>query len=477
MWTADDRTWARERGVDLAELEDQLRRLQAEDETLAIDRPATTGDGVHWLDVNQLATFTVPADRLTTFVPASGAATRMFASLVKAHAAGLDDLDALDQAIAAGRTDVQAARDALAGRDLLAIGGTDGVGATLERWIGTDALHRQPKGLVPLHRYADGTRTAALEHLLEAAALTGERAPRVHFTVQAGHEDAFLSESRRAAAHGVEAVVSTSVQSPGTDTVAMAPDGAVFRDDDGHPLMRPGGHGSLLQNLEALGADLVVVKNIDNVTRDDNRAAVVQWRRGLVDRLVELETRVHAHLADLHAGAEPGPAMDFAVRTFGRHGHGPNARAMAIDALDRPLRVAAVVRNEGQPGGGPFWVREPDGTSTPQIMESAQIDRNDPGQRALFAAATHFNPVDMVLALRDRHGEPYPLARFVDPRGWLRADKTHAGRPLRALERPGLWNGAMAGWNTVFVEVPAWTFRPVKEVRDLLGEGHRPPGA
>ena len=194
-------------------------------------------------------------------------------------------------------------------------------------------------------------------------------------------------------------------------------------------------------------------------------------------RLVELETKVHALLADLDAGREPGPALDFAVRTFGRRGRGETALEMARDALRRPIRVVAVVRNEGQPGGGPFWVCETDGTSTPQIMESAQIDRTDAGQAALFASATHFNPVDMALSLRDPAGAPYPLGPLVDDRGWLRASKTWRGRPLRALERPGLWNGAMAGWNTQFVEVPSWTFRPVKEVRDLLDPGHRSPAA
>lgn len=479
MWSEADQRWARDRGVDLDTLGDQLRRLRRADETLEIDRPAVLGDGIEPLDIERFATVPVPTERLGTFIPASGAATRMFASLVKAHAAGVDSLSALDEAITAGRSDLIACRDAFLGRGGLAIGfGLEqaSLGETLSAWLDDHAHHARPKGLVPLHRYADHTRTAVVEHLLEAAALAGPDAP-VHFTVQPGTEDAFQAQREQASAllGGNAPALSCSIQHPSTDTVAATPEGEVFRLESGEPLLRPGGHGSLLRNLEAIGGDVVVVKNIDNVTRDENRDAVVSCRRALIGRLLELEREVHAWLRRLDDGADAEAAIAFALSMFGRSGEGQTPRDRARDALARPIRVAAVVRNEGQPGGGPFWVVEPDGSSTPQIMESAQIDRSDEVQAARFASATHFNPVDMALSLRAPDGTAYALGPLVDDRAWLRAPKTHGGRPLQALERPGLWNGAMAGWNTLFVEVPSWTFRPVKELRNLLDEGHRSP--
>lgn len=482
MWTNDDEEWARAKGVSLATLTAQLERLRGDHETLSIDRPATVEDGIEspWAGrVRELTARPLPSDRITTFIPASGAASRMFASVVRTHQAGFRTFAALEEAVAGGRSELRAALIALRGASDLAIGRDAGeeVGPLLDRWLDEEAWAAQPKGLVPLHPYATHTRTAVVEHLLEAVALTGAADTHVHFTVPSGRAEAFHAQRGEAAQHleGVAPTISTSEQARSTDTPAVTPDGHVFRDENGEPLLRPGGHGALLQNLAELDGDLIVVKNIDNVTRDENRDAVVAWRRLLVARLLELEEETHRHLRSLRADAEPAPAIDFAVRVFGRRGQGETAAEMAWSALNRPIRVVAVVRNEGQPGGGPFWVREPDGTATPQIMESAQIRRDDPEQNALFQSATHFNPVDMALSVRDPWGTPYDLLELVDDRGWLKADKTYQGRPLKALERPGLWNGAMAGWNTVFVEVPSWTFRPVKELKDLLGEGHARP--
>ena len=477
MWRESDRSWAAEQGVDLQELSEQLQRLQAGDETLRIDRPATLGDGIHPLDPASFDDRALPTHRVSTFIPASGAATRMFAALVKAHEAGIDTLVALDRAIEAGRDDLLPCRQAYVQRTGLAIGrdlGDQDLGQVLHRWLVDDLLHTRPKGLIPLHRYDTHDRTAVVEHLLEAAAVG---CTSVHFTVPAGREAEVLAECQRAAERMQRDLpaVDCSVQHPSTDTVAATPDGQIFRTEHGTPLLRPGGHGALLRNLERLGADLVLVKNVDNVTRDETREAVVRWRRAILAELVRLERQVHDHLAALEDPRSAEQALAFAATTFGRRGHGSTLREQVTDALHRPIRVVGVVRNEGQPGGGPFWVREQDGTATLQIMESAQIDRSDKEQAALFAAATHFNPVDMALSLRAPNGRPYDLAALVDDRGWLRATKTHRGQPLRALERPGLWNGAMAGWNTRFVEIPAWTFRPVKQLHDLLGEGHRQP--
>ena len=304
-----------------------------------------------------------------------------------------------------------------------------------------DALRALPKGLLPFHRFGATTRTAFEEHLVEAAAIVrdGSGQCRLHVTVSPDHRAAFESalESARPRLEGETGArfdVTFSEQSPSTDTVALDESGRLFRDEDGRILFRPGGHGALLKNLQDTGGDVVLVKNIDNVVPDARRGPTILWKRLLAGYL---------------------------------------ARRERDSARDRPLRIVGVVRNEGEPGGGPFWVAGPGGESR-QIVESAQVNLADPAQAAIWGAATHFNPVDLACSLRDAAGRPFDLARFVDERAVFVSKKTHGGRPLRAFERPGLWNGAMAHWETVFVEVPGLTFAPVKTILDLLRPEHQP---
>jgi hypothetical protein len=304
-----------------------------------------------------------------------------------------------------------------------------------------EALAALPKGLLPFHRYAGFARTPFEEHLVEAAATVRDAAGvcRVHVTVSPEHRAAFaeiLEKSRPRLERETRArfEVRFSEQAPSTDTVAIDEKGRLFRDGEGRLLFRPGGHGALLGNLAGSGGDIVLVKNVDNVVPDDRREQTVLWKRLLSGLLVRIE------------------------RTSPR---------------DRPLRVAGVVRNEGEPGGGPFWVEGPGGESR-QIVESAQVNLSDPAQAAIWSAATHFNPVDLACSLRDASGRPFHLPGFVDERAVFVAKKTFEGRALSALERPGLWNGAMALWETVFVEVPKETFAPVKTVLDLLRPEHQP---
>ena len=284
-------------------------------------------------------------------------------------------------------------------------------------------------------------RTPFEEHLVEAAATVRDAAGvcRVHVTVPPEHHSAFEAVLERARPRleretGARFEVRFSEQAPSTDTVAIDEAGRLFRDSEGRLLFRPGGHGALLKNLAESGGDVVLVKNIDNVVPDDLRAPTLLWKRLLAGVLVRLERA--------------------------------STRA-------RPLRVCGVVRNEGEPGGGPFWIDGPRG-ETRQIVESAQVDLANPAQAAIFRSATHFNPVDLACSLRDASGRPFDLPRFVDERAVFIAKKTHEGRTLFALERPGLWNGAMALWETVFVEVPKETFAPVKTVLDLLRPEHQP---
>ncbi len=272
-----------------------------------------------------------------------------------------------------------------------------------------------------------------------------------------------------------------SVQARSSDTLAVGLDGLPFRTAEGELLFRPGGHGALLGNLAAIGGDIVFVKNIDNVVPDARKGPTLLWKRLLAGRLLEVERRVRHLVSLLHAGdpTAASEALSYLRETFGdataeADTLSPAERVAWVRArLERPLRVCGVVRNQGEPGGGPFWVRSRDGRLSRQIVESAEVDLADPAQAALWAAGTHFNPVDLVLSLRDASGRPWDLSRFVDEEAVFISKKSHGGVELLALERPGLWNGAMAFWNTLFVEVPIETFAPVKSVLDLLRPEHR----
>jgi len=366
----------------------------------------------------------------------------------------------------------------------------------LEALLAADGLAYAdlPKGLLAFHRYPDRARTAFDEHLVEATAVAASAAgsTRLHFTVSPAHEAAFAErlESSRGdlePALGTRFSVGFSAQKSSTDTIAIDLEGRPFRDEAGRLLFRPGGHGSLISNLADLaadGADLIFVKNIDNVVHDDWRPPVVHWRRVLAGRLVVLQERLFDALRSLDTGSdlptaiERGAALlrdELGVTLPGPPREGlEQAAAELRRRLHRPVRVCAVLRAQGDPGGGPFWVREADGSVSPQIVETAQIDQTSAEQRALQAAATHFSPADMVLGVRDYRGEPFDLRRHVDPQAVFIAEKSSGGRALLALEHPGLWNGGMSDWNTLFVEVPPAIFQPVKTLGDLLGPAHQP---
>ena len=480
VWTEQDLGWAERERIELKQLDEQIAIVTGGQLGTELVDPCRIGEGIEPqpMPVDE----PVPArvtDRLTHFVPASGAASRMFKAVVQAHNLGLQTEDDLVRAIDGGAKELSGALTAFRGRGGLAasLGFADAsLGAVLGHWIETLGLPTLPKGLVPFHRYGEQGRTAAEEQAFEAAAMGEGTTVRLHFTVPSGTESRFEEAVDRVrpalAERGQQIELTLSIQHPSTDTVALTPEGDVFRTAEGIPLLRPGGHGALLRNLGALDADLVVIKNIDNIERDEYRHEVLRWRRSLLRRLLDLESQVHEHLRALEAGANGTEALAFAEHHFGTR-PGPGEPAVrAEQALRRPLRVCGMVRNEGEPGGGPFWVRGASGSRTPQIVESAQVDLSQPVQAEIFSRSTHFNPVEIAASLRDPDGQPYDLAEFVDSTAWIVASKSHEGRPLRALERPGLWNGSMAGWNTVFVAIPGHVFCPVKQLSDLLRTGH-----
>ena len=514
MLDGADRAQLAEWGITAEELERQLRLFEAPPPAAVLARPCTVGDGIDVLgEAERRAALraydsAAAAGRLLKFVPASGAATRMFQALLAVRQSGPLTRAVLQERAAGGDADSREAltfadnlprfpfQDALAaalarrGHDLDALVRRGDVDTVLAALLDTDGLDYAalPKGLLPFHRYPEGGRTALEEHLLEGAAYAGSAAgvARLHFTVSPEHDAqcrAHLEAVRARCEARADArlEVGFSHQQCATDTVAVDLDNRPLRDAHGRLVFRPGGHGALIENLNAVDGDIVFLKTIDNIQPDHLRGPAVEWLRLLTGHLVVVQDALFSHRAALAGGTPSGTQIE-AARRFARDVLGAAVAADAgaaalIEALDRPLRVCGMVRNTGEPGGGPFWVRGGDGHSTRQIVESAQVDRSDAAQRAAFAAATHFNPVFMACGVRNWCRRRFDLSEFVDPTAVFIARKSKDGRELKALERPGLWNGAMAWWHTVFVELPDATFSPVKTVNDLLRPAHQPPGA
>ena len=477
MFTKEDFVQMEEHGLTPAALETQLKNFREGFPFLPVTRAASCGDGIRVLDAAGIEQAAARYDRakeslrVVKFVPASGAATRMFKDLFEFVREGR-------------RTAVVG--ELLANRrrfafwpELRAIVGDDAdERRTVENIVAEGLRYGEtPKGLVSFHRYGDEVRKAVEEHLVEGAqyaAAGGE--VKIHFTVSSEHLTRFeallaekipVYESR----FEVKYRISFSVQDPSTDTLAVNPDCTPFRRADGRLLFRPAGHGALIGNLGKIDADIVFVKNIDNVTTDARRGDTVLYKKALAGVLLALQERIFEYLMALEVpGAELEPIAAFIENELCVKLPKDYGTALLRQVLDRPIRVCGMVRNEGEPGGGPFWVTGADGLETLQIAESNQIA---PEKRELMRLATHFNPVDLVCSFRTSKGGRFDLQEFVDPATGFISRKSDGGRELLAQELPGLWNGAMARWNTVFVEVPITTFSPVKVVTDLLRPEHQ----
>ena len=466
-----------EHGLTPAALETQLKNFREGFPFLPVTRAASCGDGIRVLDAAGIEQAAARYDRakeslrVVKFVPASGAATRMFKDLFDfvregRRTAVVGELLANRRRFAFWpelRTIICDDADEL---------------RTVENIVAEGLRYGEtPKGLVSFHRYGDEVRKAVEEHLVEGAqyaAAGGE--VKIHFTVSPEHLTRFEAllaekipgyESR----FGVKYRISFSVQDPSTDTLAVNPDCTPFRRADGRLLFRPAGHGALIGNLGKIDADIVFVKNIDNVTTDARRSDTVLYKKALAGVLLALQERIFEYLMALEVpGAELEPIAAFIENELCVKLPKDYGTALLRQVLDRPIRVCGMVRNEGEPGGGPFWVAGADGLETLQIAESNQIA---PEKRELMRSATHFNPVDLVCSFRPSKGGRFDLREFVDPATGFISRKSDGGRELLAQELPGLWNGAMARWNTVFVEVPITTFSPVKVVTDLLRPEHQ----
>ncbi len=436
--------------------------------------PATAGDGViqldaemrrHYIDIYEQYQRT---HSVVKFVPASGAATRMFRDLFEFLNTGARNT--VTDAVLNNLSRFAFYDDL---KKFLPDTPTDT--DIIERIVTDAGLNygHMPKALIKFHRYADGARTALAEHLDEGAEYArGADGVNIHFTVSPEHRAGFEELLHRlvpeySARYGVQYNIELSYQKSSTDTIAVNPDNTPFRDADGRLLFRPAGHGALIENLNEIDADLIFIKNIDNVCAASHRGDTIEYKSALAGYLVMLQSKIFDYLNNTTAPL--GDVIQFINDNLGVRLSRDATRADCNRILSRPLRVCGVVRNTGAPGGGPFWVRAADGTISLQIVESAQIA---PDARDIMNTSQYFNPVDLVCATRDASGRHIDLIQFVDENTGFISEKSAGGRPLRAMERPGLWNGAMAGWNTVFIEVPPTTFTPVKVVADLLSAPH-----
>ncbi len=492
-------------------LADQFMRLKKGFEPTKLHRSCTIGDGISVIPQEDrnglLCIFNDALDlgRITKFVPASGAATRMFKILLEFLKTGHKNFDADvesdESSLNMARTFMESLPKFAFYNDLkeaMKLGGEDlgecfakkDFRTILEYLLTEKGLNYSqfPKGLIPFHVHADGSRTPFEEHVIEAIeyAKDEEGNVRLHFTIAPDKDESVKKHIAKFVKKFPELNfdVSYSEQSRKTDTIAVDLNNEIFRTDDNKVLFRPAGHGALLVNLNELNGDIVFLKNVDNVVPDSLKAETIEYKKLLGGLLILLQSQVFDCIKMLKKPSltefELAVTSLFVVtrlhmtlpKTF--FIMDPAAKAdILISMLNKPIRVCGMVKNQGEPGGGPFWVVGSDGTISPQIVEKSQVDMDNPKQAEILKSSTHFNPVDIVCGLRDYRGKQFDLMNYTDPETGFISYKSEQGRALKALELPGLWNGSMADWLTVFVEVPLSTFSPVKSVHDLLKDEHQ----
>ena len=502
MLTDRDIRFLKQRGMDIEDVRFQIKILREGGRILNLKRPCALGDGIQRIDESRIDTLisryedAVCRGRCMKFVPASGAATRMFKSLM-AYLKGEDGREEVEDFFKniekfAFYDDLLKVmeRNSLDFRSLIQKRDYKTVLEFLLKEKGLGLSHL-PKGLIRFHRYGNTARTPFEEHLLEAAYYVMDRDGnvQVHFTILKEHEGRIkrhIEEALKRFGEKAKFHVTFSFQAPSTDTVSMDLQGNLLRDEEGNLAFRPGGHGALLENLNSIGGDIVFIKNIDNVLSEDGWPHVARYKKTLGGILLEVQEEIHSYISKLNRETSVellDQVTDFIKKRLNVIPASKidelsleKKREYLLNILNRPLRVCGMVKNVGEPGGGPFWIEEDDGSMSVQIVESAQINMEMPEQKRIWESSTHFNPVDIVCALRDMDGRSYDLRKFCDRYAWFVTIKSKDGVDIKAIERPGLWNGSMAYWNSVFVEVPSDTFSPVKKVLDLLRPLHQKKG-
>ena len=505
MFSKEDLAQLHARGISQGDAEQQVENFRKGFPFLRVVRPATPGKGIRLLDDKTADDLAATFDRfegtLLKFTPASGAASRMFKALFEAEEvlARGGEPDFESKAMKPVKEFFDRLPDFAFFDELKALLTKQNIScdsaadkktqlAILQALLGDGGMRygTLPKGLLKFHRYPGGARTAVEEHLVEAALYATDilGLAQLHFTVSPEHRPLFEALVREVTpayekAYGVRYDVSFSEQKKSTDTLAVDNSNEPFRSADGAMLLRPGGHGALIENLNEQRAEVVFVKNIDNVAPDRYKPDTVRYKKALAGLLLQLRSRVFGYLYALDA--QPDERLLAEIQAFFENElsftfpKGWESRKLAYlrAKLHRPIRVCGMVKNVGEPGGGPFVALNPDGSASLQIAESSQLDLTNPETKAIFDSATHFNPVDMVCALTDYKGNKFDLKQFRDPATGFISSKSKDGRALKAQELPGLWNGAMSDWTTALVEVPLSTFNPVKTVNDLLRKEHQ----
>ncbi len=497
MFRKEDIEQIEQRGSSVQTVEQQVERFKQGFPWMKIVAPATPERGIQVLDeaaVEAAAKYYDGAaiNGKCKFVPASGAASRMFKDLFS----GLDALKAgkelADDAPAAKFVDqIQSFAfytPELFGEQTCKC--PEYRQAVLSKTLTDEGLGygAKPKGVLKFHKYTDGEiRTAFAEHLVEAQNYMRNEDGTANLVVTISPEHQHLFEEAYAevkaayeAKYGVKYNITFTFQDKATDTIAVDVENKPFRTETDSLLFRPAGHGALIYNLNRIEEEVVSIKNIDNVANERLLPETATWKKVLLGKALELRDKIYGYLNALDAEATPALCdeieafLDNTLCVTLPAAADFDARVAALRAkLNRPIRVAGMVKNQGEPGGGPFIIAEKDGSTSLQVLESVQINMSDDHARECLASATHFNPVDIVCCLHDYKGQSFDLLQYVDEDAGFISSKSYQGRELKALELPGLWNGAMSNWNTLFVEVPLATFNPVKVVLDLLRPAHQ----
>ncbi len=505
MLSQEDLKQIAQRGISEEQINTQLKQFETGFPFLKLEAAASVEHGIlrPTDDEKQAAIKTwedykAQGKRVVKFVPASGAASRMFKDVFAFVSADYDVPTSGFEKTYFENIKSFAFYEALneeclknEGKDINTLMNEGNYKAVAANMLQTEGLNygQLPKGLLLFHNYEDGARTPMEEHLVEGALYAESNGEaHVHFTVSHEHLDLFKKKVEEkckyyADKYGVNYDITFSEQKPSTDTVAANADNTPFRTTDGKLLFRPGGHGALIENLNEIDADVIFIKNIDNVVPDRLKDETTEWKQIIAGVLVTLQAKAFEYLRLLDTGKYTHEQLEEIIRFVQqdlccrkhdiKHLEDAELVIYLREKLNRPMRVCGVVKNVGEPGGGPFLTYNQDGTVSLQILESSQIDSSNAEYMKMFTSGTHFNPVDLVCAVKDYKGNPFNLPDYVDRSTGFISSKSKDGRELKALELPGLWNGAMSNWNTIFVEVPLGTFNPVKTVNDLLREQHQ----
>ncbi|HLN53360.1 MAG TPA: DUF4301 family protein [Lentimicrobium sp.] len=515
MFNANDLKSFQSKGIDVKTIDQQIENFRKGFPYIELVDPATVKSGIHVFTEGELDKLQKYYDRnaeeyeIMKFIPASGAASRMFKALFE-FLDQLNDKDA--EEIFAKDKSFNSAWNFLSNlskfpfyEDLQAVMDDNYISlegkikekdyqSIIEFLLEEHGLGyaSKPKALLKFHSYPDGSRLAIEEHLVESAnyGSNSEGRVAVHFTVSPEHADSFIEEINKVKDKYEEQFevvyeLTFSIQKSSTDTIAVDKENKPFRDEGDNIIFRPGGHGALIENLNDREGEIIFIKNIDNVVPDRLKETTYEYKKALGGYLMELREKVVEYLELLEEGNlsdnELKKIVSFCTdKLYIRFSEEFNTYSpiekidFLYTKLNRPMRLCGMVKNEGEPGGGPFWVRNAAGEISLQIVESSQIDFSNPQQKKIFEKSTHFNPVDLVCYVRDFNGDPFDLRDFIDPSTGFISIKSKDGQELKAQELPGLWNGAMADWISIFIEVPVITFNPVKTINDLLRKEHQP---